>query len=246
MADNQLDVASIPQTAIKVLTSPAAFFREMPKTGGFVAPLIFMVLFGFLAGVVQAVLSLLHLSAAHGVFMSVAIVFLAPILVGIFGFVGAAIAWVIWKVLGSSESYETAYRCVAYMSVLAPIRVALNVIPYAGMIASAALGTVFIVIASVEVHRIAKQKAAVVFGVIATVLVLMGISAQLAARRMSEGLAGFQQQIQAQGGLNQQQVQALQKFAEAQKQMAAQMQNAAAQRNAAQQNAAPQSQPASR
>jgi len=43
MDGKSIDFAAIPQTAVKVLTSPSEFFRQMPKTGGFVEPLVFMI-----------------------------------------------------------------------------------------------------------------------------------------------------------------------------------------------------------
>jgi len=66
MEQKGFDFAAIPQTAIRIITQPAAFFREMPKTGGFVEPLIFMVVIGVVSGLIQAVLSLLHLNMVGG------------------------------------------------------------------------------------------------------------------------------------------------------------------------------------
>lgn len=59
-----------------------------------------------------------------------------PIAVAIGSFIGAAILFVIWKLMGSQEDYETAYRCGAYLMALAPITTLINVIPYAGAIIS--------------------------------------------------------------------------------------------------------------
>src|SRR3989338_1047508 len=132
MEGKGINFAAFPQTAIKVLTSPAAFFREMPKTGGFVEPLVFMVVMGVISGLIQAALSLLGLSIAGGIAMGLAAIIMMPIFIAIFGFVGAAILFVIWKLMGSQESYETAYRCGAYISAFAPIAAVLSIIPYIG------------------------------------------------------------------------------------------------------------------
>lgn len=181
-----IDFAAIPQTAIKVLTSPSAFFREMPKTGGFVEPLIFMVVMGVIGGIIQTVFSFIGLSMVAGMAMGIASIIMLPILIAIFGFVGAAIIFVIWKLMGSQESYETAYRCVAYMSALTPITTVLGIIPYIGPVIGIVLMTFLIVIASVEVHSIPSQKAWLVFGIIGAIFIIMSISSQFAARKLAK------------------------------------------------------------
>ena len=188
-------LGSIQKTAMSVLTSPSAFFREMPKTGGFVEPLIFMVVMGVISGLIQTLFSLFSLNIAGGMTMGVASIILVPILVGIFGFVGAAILFVIWKLLGSKEEYETAYRCGAYLSVLMPIITVLGIIPYLGSIIGIALYVYFLVIASVEVHKIPSQKAWLVFGIIGAILILLNITAQISARKFSREAGKFQQRM---------------------------------------------------
>jgi len=190
-----IDFAAIPQTAIKVVTAPAEFFRDMPKTGGFVEPLVFMVVIGVVSGIIQAVLSILHLNVVGGVAAGVASIIILPIAIAIFGFVSAGIAFVIWKVMGSQESYETAYRCVAYAGAISPITTILGIIPYLGSALGILIGTYFIVIASVEVHKIPAKKAWTVFGIIAAVLVLLSISGQFAARRISSEAGRFQEEM---------------------------------------------------
>ena len=86
----------------------------MPKSGGFVEPLVFMVSMGVVSGVIQSVLALVGLSFAASFAMAIASIIIVPIMTGIFGFVGGAILFVIWKIMGSEQSFETAYRCGAY------------------------------------------------------------------------------------------------------------------------------------
>jgi hypothetical protein len=184
METKGINVAAIPQTAVKVLTSPAAFFREMPKSGGFVDPLVFMVAMGVVGGLIQAVLTIAGLHVGAGIAAGIAAIIVVPVVIAIFGFFGAAIIFGIWKLMGSQESYETAYRCAAYISVLTPITTILGIIPYAGSAIGIVLSTFFLVIASVEVHKIPSQKAWLVFGIIGGILIVMSISAQFAARKM--------------------------------------------------------------
>lgn len=190
------DFAAMPQTAIKVLSSPSAFFREMPKTGGYVEPLIFMVIMGVIGGLIQAVFSLIGLSLVAGMAMGVASVVLLPIMIAVFGFVGAAIVFGIWKIMGSQESYETAYRCIAYMSALTPITTVIGIIPYIGSAIGIVIMTYFIVIASVEVHKIPSQKAWLVFGILGAIFIVLSLSAQFAARRLTGEAVKIQKQME--------------------------------------------------
>ena len=196
MEGKGINFAAFPQTAIKVLTTPAAFFREMPKTGGFVEPLIFMVVMGVISGLVQAIFSLLGLSIAGGIAMGLAAVIMMPVFIAIFGFVGAAILFVIWKLMGSQESYETAYRCGAYISAFAPIAAILSIIPYLGGAAGIVAYTFFLVAASIEIHKIPSQKAWLVFGIIGAILILLSITGQMAAKKLSGELAGKTQEME--------------------------------------------------
>lgn len=190
MEGKGINFAAFPQTAIKVLTSPAAFFREMPKTGGFVEPLIFMIVMGVISGLIQAIFSLFGLNIAGGIAMGMAAIIMMPIFIAIFGFVGAAILFVIWKLMGSQESYETAYRCGAYISAFAPIAAILSIIPYLGGVAGIVAYTFFLVAASIEVHKIPSQKAWLVFGIIGAILILLSITGQMAAKKFAGEMAG--------------------------------------------------------
>ena len=180
-----INLAAIPQTALKVLTSPAAFFREMPKSGGFIEPLVFMVVMGVIGGLIQAVLGLLNMLPVAGMAAGLASIVLLPVMIAIFGFIGAGILFVIWKLMGSQESYETAYRCAAYISALTPITTLLGIIPYLGAALGVVIYTFFLVIASTEVHGLPAKKAWLVFGIIGAILIVMSLGAQRAARNMT-------------------------------------------------------------
>jgi hypothetical protein len=58
--------ATIPRTAIKALMSPSEFLKEMPKTGGFVEPLVFMIAMGVVAGLLESILSVLRFQVGAG------------------------------------------------------------------------------------------------------------------------------------------------------------------------------------
>ncbi len=196
MEKESIDLNEIKETAIKVLTSPQAFFKEMQKTGGYMKPLIFMMVMGIIGGLIQSLFSLIGLQVATGLAMGLASIILVPIVVGIFGFVGAAILYLIWKLMGSQEEYETAYRCVAYTSALTPITCVLGIIPYIGGAVGIALAIYFTIIASIEVHRIPSQKAWLVFGIIGALLIFLTITGEISSRRMAREAGKFQKQME--------------------------------------------------
>ena len=201
MDQQGMDFAAIPQTAIRFITSPVAFYREMPKKGGYVGPLVFAVAMGVVGGIIQAVASLVALNPAASAMAGLASLFLVPIMVAIFGFIGAAIMFVIWKLMGSQEDYETAYRCGAYAAAFTPITMLLGLIPYAGSAVGILIMVYLLVVASVEVHKLPANKAWLVFGIIGAMLIVMSITAQMAAKKfagqMQENVARMQESSDA-------------------------------------------------
>lgn len=179
MDSKGIDFKAMPRTAIRVITSPSAFFREMPKTGGFGEPLVFMMVMGLVAGIVNIVLGIVGLHAGIG--KALASIIIYPFGVAIFGFIGAAVVFVIWKLMGSREPYETAYRCMAYITALWPITSALGPISYIGVLIMA-LVMYFYVIATIEAHNIPSHRAWLVFGIIGAILIVLLISARIEQR----------------------------------------------------------------
>ena len=177
-------LAGIIATAKAVITDPRSFFRSMPRTGGFIDPLIFVAAMSIVSAIVAIPIWLLGIgpySAFPGVIFAFVI---APLLTALSSFVGAAVLFAIWHFLGSREPYETAYRCAAYLSAVSPITVLASIVPYIGGIAIVIWSFFLVVIASEEVHGIERQKARLVFGIISVVFALMSISSQRVAREM--------------------------------------------------------------
>src|SRR3990172_1643316 len=182
-----IDFGAMLQTAIKVVTSSAAFFREMPKTGGYQEPLLFMVIMGVVNGIVTAVLGIFGLALIFSVGMAIASIIIYPVMYAVFGFIGAAFVFAVWKLMSSAEPYETAYPCVAYIAAFMPLVSIINVIPYVGVLASLALLTWIYVLASVEAHKLPVQKSWLVFGIIGAALFLMSLGAGMASRVVQHG-----------------------------------------------------------
>ena len=191
-----IDLESIPQIAIKVITNPVGFYQNMKKGGGYVEPLVFMVALSVAAGVLSAVLSVAGFGVATAMTAGLIAVIVIPIFVIIFSFIGAGIAYVIWKLMGSQEDFETAFRCVAYTAAIAPINAVLGVIPYLGSIVAALWPMALMAIASIHVHRRSTQVSWAVFGALGILLALMGVGNERASRQMVDEMQDWQQMME--------------------------------------------------
>jgi hypothetical protein len=178
----------IQKTAAHVITNPAGFFREMPVSGGYADPLIFTVAMGVAAGIVMTLLSIVGLIHADTLAMILATLIFMPIFTALGGFIGAAILFVIWKLMGSKYSYETAFRCGAYASAIFPITTLIGVIPYVGAVVGLLWMMYLMVTASVEVHNIPARKAWIVFGILFAIIIFLNINTQTATRKARQDM----------------------------------------------------------
>lgn len=190
------DFESIPRIAIQVITNPVDFYKRMKKSGGYIEPLVFMIALSVVAGVLSAALSLFGFGMATAMTAGLIAVVLIPIFVIIFSFIGAGIAYVIWKMMGSQEDFETAFRCVAYTAAISPINAVLGVIPYLGSIVAALWPMVLLAIASIYVHRRSTQVSWGVFGALGILLALMGLGSERASRQMADEMQDWQQMME--------------------------------------------------
>jgi hypothetical protein len=205
---------TLMKTAVKIITSPTTFFREMPKCGGFSGPFAFLVMMGVINGLVTAALGMFDM-ASNPIFstgmtmvyivlypfaelshtpilstgMAVASIILYPLAYAVLGFAGAGLAYAVWKIMGSRESYETTYCCVAFLAAFMPLTTLLLAIPYAGLLVSVVLLTWLYVLISREVHGIKAARAWVVFGLIGLVLFFMGLGADIRAQDINKTMA---------------------------------------------------------
>ncbi len=186
METNGLSFAALPQTAIRIITAPSEYFREMPKSGGFLEPIIFVGVMGFAAGIILAIWSLLGFGYGGQAPPGLAAIFLSiiylPVIFIIAIFIGAAILFYIWKLMGSTQNYEVSYLCMASLTALAPIAALIEVVPYAGTILSFAIGVYYIVIVSNEVNHIPVRKALQIFGIIGAILTIFLLYSECSVR----------------------------------------------------------------
>ena len=192
----------------QIITNPVEFYRNMPKTGGYGEPIIFLLVAAAGGGIVLAALSIIGLAPAGLGMAGLGAIIMFPIGGLIGSFIFAAILFVIWKLMGSPENYETAYRCVAYSFALMPAFAVLMVIPYLGTVIRTLWGTWLVIIQSTQVHGRAKQTAQLVFGILAVIVVIGGLRGEYASRQMMDQMEEFR------AGLNAAQSRALENLEE--------------------------------
>ncbi len=180
-------IDGIVSNAKMVITNPVEFYRTMPKVGGLGDPLVFAVVLGAIAGIVMAVIGFV-MSSGGMRWTSLSYVILGPVGALIGSFIGAAILFVIWKIMGSNENYEVAYRCGAYSCAIMPITLLAGIVPYVGTLVGLAWGLYLIVTASVEVHKIAAKTAWIVFGIITGIFALIHVRGEMALRHASSSI----------------------------------------------------------
>ncbi len=188
-------ISTVSETMMQVITNPVGFYQSMPRSGGFVEPLVFAIIMGVIGGVLQAILGVFGIGFTGTILMALASIIIGPIMIAIFGFVGAAILFVIWRLLGSRESYETAYRCGAYATAVTPVTSILNVIPFLGPALGVAWMAYLMIIASIQVHQVKPKIALIVFGILGGLLVLSSIGSQFAAKKMERQMDKIQSEM---------------------------------------------------
>ena len=168
---------------MQIIMAPADFYRRMPHAGGYAEPIIFLVVMAVVAGLVLACLSLFVAGMGSSIAVGLWAVIMFPLFAMIASFIGGVIVFVVWKLMGSDRSFETAYRCVAYAGAIYPITAALGLIPYLGTIVGVAWGMYLLVMASIEVHRLEATKAYFVFGVLGIVVIVANLNSEMDTRR---------------------------------------------------------------
>lgn len=192
MSEKPFDLSKVIDDAKSVITTPLAFYKNMPVSGGYSEPAIFVLVMGFVVGCLNLLFSVFagNFGAAIGSFL------IGPFLIVLFSFVAALIMFVLWKLMGTAHDYETAYRCVAYTMAAQPVMAILGVIPFLGPVIVSLWAIYLIYIASVEVHKVDAKMARIVLGVIALVMVISGIGAQRATTEMAEWAEQTERELQ--------------------------------------------------
>jgi hypothetical protein len=188
--------------AIKLIVKPVDFFQTMPKIGGLIEPLLYVVITSMLGVVLMAVESSVTRGAGmHDLGMLAIGLIIVPLITVILSFFVAGICFAIWTFTGSKENYETSYRCLAYPQILFPISILLSIVPYLGLL-GIAWWLYLMVIATKEVHKIPIQPALLVFGIIAASSGLVYYSSVSSEMKSKEHLQEFTKELQKMPGMS--------------------------------------------
>ena len=193
---SDFNIAKVIDTAVQVITRPVDFYRSMPKTGGYAEPLIFVLVMAVATGIVLTFFSFFGGGRMGAMAAGWAAVIIIPIMTLLGSFIGAAIMFVIWKLMGSPEPYETAYRCVAYATAIYPVTAIISLIPYLGTVIAVAWLTYLMVIASTEVHKLTRNTALIVFGILGLLMLMFNLSGERAARHFESQLEHMGQSME--------------------------------------------------
>jgi len=196
MSESGFNINSVMADAIQVIKKPVGFYQRMPHTGGYLEPMIFLVVMAAAAGLIVTVFSLFSTGLSGMMVFGISAVIILPIVAVISSFIGALIIFVIWKLLGTDKNFETAYRCVAHASAIYPVIAVLGIIPYIGSIVGVIWGMYLMVIASIEVHSIEARKAYIAFGIFGAIMVFANISSEMAARSAQQSMEQMGLQIE--------------------------------------------------
>jgi hypothetical protein len=193
--NTRFDINTVIEGARRIVIDPGGYFDNMPRSGGYAEPLVFVTVMGLLAGVLGAVLSSFTMSAMGDMRMGLGSIIVMPIAAIIGSFVFAFIMWVIWKLMGSREDFETAYRIVTATMVILPVSAIVGLVPYFGTVVINAWLIWMMVLGSVLVHRLNKQKSIIVICVLGAIIMLVNLSGEHTQRVMMERYSHLSKQM---------------------------------------------------
>lgn len=172
----------IRDTVVDVIVRPVTFFQTMPRRGGYRTPYIFLLVIGLFDMLLFSLFQMFAVGPAAGLAFALRAIVLAPLALTLSGFVLTTVFFVFWRLMGSSQSYETAYRTFVYSYAISPVTTIMGFVPYltfAGFFWWFGL----LVIGSVYVHGIGRVKAAAVFATLGVAMVVFMVRTEHYAMR---------------------------------------------------------------
>jgi hypothetical protein len=203
---SKFDFNSVIENAKQVVTRPREFYQEMPKTGGFTDPLIFIAVMGIAAGLIGGVFSLFSNGHIGAMSFGLISVFTMPVIAIVGCFISGMIMFAVWRLMGSTEDYQAAFRCVAFSTVIFPAFPVLGLVPYLGTIASDAWWVWLMILASIGAHNLDKDKSTLVLGVLGVIIVLVGLSGEHSQRHMEARFHEFNEKMTEFNNMNPEQM----------------------------------------
>ncbi|MDY9925569.1 YIP1 family protein [Methanosarcina sp.] len=178
------------ETWKEVIQKPSDFYRKMPTTGGYAEPLTFAAISYFIYGLLTALFNRGMMGGMYGYGMmgtggyglstSLMVAIMMPIMGIISIIIGAAILYIIYKVLGGKGSYEGTVRFVSYATAV----LLLSWVPFIGWIFGF-YGIYLYILGGMIVHDVSMVKSAIAvllptFLVILLVIIMVVLAGSLA------------------------------------------------------------------
>lgn len=170
------------ETWKEVIQRPSEFYRKMPTTGGYNDPLTFAALSYLIYGLLSGIFGRGMMGDMYGYGgvrefgFSTAIMtaIMAPIVGIISIFIGAAIFYVIYRVLGGSGTYEGTVRFISYATAI----MAVSWIPLIGWIFGL-YGIYLYIVGGMFVHDVSMVKSAIAVLLPTVVIILLAVIAAM-------------------------------------------------------------------
>jgi len=183
------------ETWKEVILRPSDFYRKMPTSGGYAEPLTFAAISYFIYGLLAALFNRGMMggmsgyggmygygmgSGGYGLTGALMMAIMMPIMGIISIIIGAAILYIIYKVLGGKGSYEGTVRFVSYAAAV----LLLSWIPFIGWIFGI-YGIYLYIVGGMVVHDVSMVKSAIAvllptFLVILLVMIIVALVGSLA------------------------------------------------------------------
>jgi len=195
-----VDLAAIPGRMMRVIVDPMGFYREMPKSGGLAEPLVFVAAMAVTMALLMAILGLIGFGPVGMLAMGFFGVIVLPIFAVIGSFIAGGVLFLIWKLMGSNEDFEAAYRCAAYAYAFAPVAAVVSGIPYIGTIIRTLWPMALLAIASIQVHGLSPKLSWGVFGVIGLLLAFSSLSMEFTVRHLGSDMNAWSRQMEKKYG----------------------------------------------
>ncbi len=129
MAESGYDIKKIFDDSKRCLLNPKDYFSSIPKTGGYVDPIIKALIYGAVSGIFGFVWSLFGARGAGIMFSESGrlVILIGPIIGAFIGlFIGGLILLVISVICGGSSNFEANVRTVASLLVIIPMNAILG------------------------------------------------------------------------------------------------------------------------
>ncbi|AKB30727.1 hypothetical protein MSSIH_0037 [Methanosarcina siciliae HI350] len=170
------------ETWKEVIQRPSDFFRKMPTTGGYNDPLTFAALSYLIYGLLSGLFGRGIMGGMYGYSgfrefgfaTAIGTAIVAPIAGIISIFIGAAILFIIYKVLGGSGTYEGTVRFMSYATAV----MAVYWIPFIGWIFG--LYEIYLyIVGGMFVHDVSMVKSAIAVLLPLVVIILLTVIAAM-------------------------------------------------------------------